>query len=208
MNIIGVIKDYHYASLRSEIGPVALFLRTGPLPNIVVRTTGENLSSALAYVEETWQEFVPEQPLQYTFLDDNFFELFESDRRLGSLFSSFSIFAIFIAGLGLFGLGLFVTEQRTKEIGVRKAMGASVSQILVLLSRDFTRLVLISIVLAVPLAYFGMDKWMQGFAYRTNIHVTSFLLAGVLAMLIAWLTVSYQTIKAANSDPVDALHYE
>jgi putative ABC transport system permease protein len=206
--IIGVVKDYHYASLRNKIGAVALLLRDVPLPYIIVRTTGENLNSTLDYVQTAWDEFVPEQPFEYTFLDDNFFKLFDGDRRLGRLFSSFSIFAIFIAGLGLFGLGLFVTEQRTREIGIRKAMGASVSQILVLLSRDFTQLVLISMLLAFPLAYFGMEKWMQGFVYRTGIHVMTFVLAGVLAICIAWLTVAYQSIKAATSDPVEALHYE
>lgn len=206
--IVGVIKDYHYASMRNEIGPVALFVRQGPLPFLIVRTTGANLAQTLDYVEESWAEFKPDQPFQYTFLDDNFFKLFDADRKLGSLFSSFSLFAIFIAGLGLFGLGLYVTEQRTKEIGIRKAMGASVSQILVLLSRDFTKLVLISVALAIPASYFGMNMWLEGFVYRTDIQITSFIFSGLLALAIAWLTVSYQTIKAANSDPVEALRYE
>ncbi len=206
--IIGVINDYHYASMRNEIGAVALILQRGPLPFLIVRTTGANLSQTLDYVEESWGEFLPDQPFQYTFLDDNFFKLFDADRKLGSLFSSFSLFAIFIAGLGLFGLGLYVTEQRTKEIGIRKAMGAGVSQILVLLSRDFTKLVLISVAIAIPAAYYGMNKWLEGFVYRTDIQITSFIFAGLLALAIAWLTVSYQTIKAATSDPVDALRYE
>lgn len=206
--IVGVIKDYHYASMRNEIGPVALFVRQGPLPFLIVRTTGANLAQTLDYVEKSWAEFKPDQPFQYTFLDDNFFKLFDADRKLGSLFSSFSLFAIFIAGLGLFGLGLYVTEQRTKEIGIRKAMGASVSQILVLLSRDFTKLVLISVALAIPASYFGMNMWLEGFVYRTDIQITSFIFSGLLALAIAWLTVSYQTIKAANSDPVEALRYE
>jgi len=206
--IIGVIKDYHYASMRNEIGPVALFVREDPLPFMIVRTTGEHLAQTLDYVEKSWAEFKPEQPFQYTFLDDNFFKLFDADRNLGSLFSSFSLFAILIAGLGLFGLGLYVTEQRTKEIGIRKAMGASVSQILVLLSRDFTKLVLISIALAIPASYFGMNMWLDGFVYRADIQITSFIFSGLLALGIAWLTVSYQTIKAANSDPVEALHHE
>jgi putative ABC transport system permease protein len=206
--ILGVIKDYHYASLRSEIGAVALILNDGPLPFVIVRTTGENLPATLDFVRNAWTEFVPEQPFEYTFLDENFFALFEGDQRLGRLFSSFSVFAIFIAGLGLFGLGLFVTEQRTREIGIRKAMGASVSEILVLLSKDFTRLVLVAIVLAFPLAYFGMNRWMQGFVYRTDIHIASFVLAGILAIVIAWLTVSYQSLRAAHADPVKALRHD
>lgn len=206
--VIGLIKDYHYADLRREIGPVVLLYRDVPLPNIVVRVESDNLSQTVELIETQWGEFVPDQPFQYSFLEDNFNELFSADQKLGRLFSSFSIFAIFIAGLGLFGLGLFVTEQRTKEIGVRKVLGASVSQVVVLLTQDFTKLVLIAIILALPAAYFGMTKWLDGFVYRTDMQVMSFVLAAVMAMLIAWLTVSYQSIKAALSNPVDALRDE
>jgi len=206
--IVGVIKDYHYASLRQKIGPVAFTLVQRQMPYIVVRIEGDNPSRVVDYIQTQWTDFVPDQPLQYSFLDDNFDALFAADRRLGRLFSSFAVFAVFIAGLGLFGLGLYVTEQRTKEIGVRKVMGASVPQIVVLLSQDFTKLVLIAIVLATPAAYFGMNRWLEEFVYRTDIQFLSFIFAGVMAIVIAWLTVSYQSIKAAVSDPVDALRYE
>ncbi|MCZ6705731.1 MAG: ABC transporter permease [Bacteroidetes bacterium] len=207
-DIIGVIRDYHFASLRQEIGALSMTLVNDPLPYLIIRATGAQISETIAFVEQTWNEFVPNQPLQYTFLDERFFALFESDQRLVRLFTSFAGFAIFLAGLGLFGLGWFVTEQRRKEIGIRKAMGASVAQILILLSRDFTKLVLIAIVLAIPIAYLAMNRWMEGFVYRTDIHVSSFVLAGVLALLIAWFTVSFQTIRAAKSDPIKSLRYE
>lgn len=206
--IVGVINDYHFQTMREEIGPMTLHLGTFAMPTLVIRTNGQNLTETLEFIAREWDAAVPNQPLNYSFLDDSFEALYSSDQRLGHVFSSFAFFAILIAGLGLFGLGMFVTEQRTKEIGLRKAMGASVSQIVLMLSLDFTKLVLLSIVLAVPLAWYGMNQWLDGFVYRTNLQASSFLMASTMALGIAWLTVSYQSVKAAMLDPVDALHHK
>ena len=206
--VVGIIRDYHFKSMREEIGSLSLKLGTWSMPTLVVRTDGQNIAETLKFIEREWDAAVPNQPLNFSFLDENFDSLFSSDQRLGRVFSSFALFAILIAGLGLFGLGMFVTEQRTKEIGLRKAMGASASQIVVMLSRDFTRLVMIAIILAVPLAWYGMNEWLAGFVYRTDLQVGSFVLAAAMALGIAWLTVSYQSIKAALSDPIKALRHD
>jgi len=206
--VVGVIRNYHFESMREEIGPMYLNLGSFAMPTLVVRTDGSNVAETLAFIESEWKSVVPNQPLNYSFLDEEFEALFSSDQRLGRVFSSFALFAILIAGLGLFGLGMFVTEQRTKEIGLRKAMGASVTQIVLMLSRDFTRLVLAAIVLAVPVAWYVMNEWLAGFVYRTDMEISSFAAAAGMALVIAWLTVSYQSIKAAISDPVKALHHD
>lgn len=205
--VVGIVRDYHFKSMREEIGSLSLKLGTRPMPTLVVRTDGKNTAETLRFIEQEWDAIVPDQPLNYSFLDEKFDLLYSSDQRLGRVFSSFALFAIVIAGLGLFGLGMFVTEQRTKEIGLRKAMGASVSQIVIMLSRDFTRLVLLAIVLAVPLAWYGMNEWLDGFVYRTELQFGSFLLAAAIALAIALLTVTVQSIKAAMSDPIKALNH-
>lgn len=205
--IVGVIEDYHFMSFRNEIsGAVYQFANFTP-PNILIRVSGNDMEATLAHIRETWSTFRPESTINMSFLNETFDNLAASDKRLGQLFAGFSLFAIIIAGLGLFGLGFFVTEQRTKEIGVRKALGASVREIVVLLSRDFTRLVLVALVLAIPAAWFGMSKWLDGFVYRTDLGIGAFALAGGLALAISWLTVSYQSIKAARANPIKALRH-
>ncbi|MDA1029002.1 MAG: ABC transporter permease [Bacteroidetes bacterium] len=205
--IVGVIEDYHFMSLRSEIGGEVFRLADTQLNNLIVRVTGAEMESTMAFIRETWDTFLPGTPVTVTFLNDDFGKLFESDQRLAQLFTGFSILAVIIASLGLFGLGFFMTEQRTKEIGIRKALGASFSEIILLLSKDFIKLVLVSFVIAVPIAYFGMSAWLDDFVYRTNIGVTAFLLAGGLALAIAWVTVSYQSIKAAKQNPISSLRH-
>ncbi len=205
--IVGVIEDYHFLSFRSEIGGAVYRLATFTPNNLIIRVTGENVESTMAHISETWSDFRPGTPLNVSFLNESFSELFDSDERLAQLFTGFSIFAIIIASLGLFGLGFFVTEQRTKEIGIRKALGATISEIVILLSKDFTRLVLISIFVAVPLGYYGMSRWLGDFVYHTNLGFSSFLMAGGLAIVIAWVTVSYQSIKAARANPIESLRH-
>jgi len=205
--IIGVIEDYHFMSFRNPITGAVLQLTSQPMPNILVRITGNDVEGTLEHIRGTWAEFRPDTPVNLTFLNESFANLAASDERLGQLFAGFSLFAILIASLGLFGLAFFVTEQRTKEIGVRKALGASVREIVLLLSKDFTRLVAISLVVATPLAWLGMSRWLEGFVYRTDISVLSVALAGLLALAIAWATVSYQSIKAARSNPIKALRH-
>lgn len=205
--IVGVIENYHFNSLRQEISPAAYQLAQGFTPgNMVIRVTGEDVPGTLEFIRATWDEFRSGQPVTLSFLDDQYGELYQSDRRLASLFRGFSGFAIFIAALGLFGLGMFVTQQRTKEIGIRKALGASVGQVIILLTKDFTRLVIIAFVLAVPIAWYGMSRWLEGFVYRTDMGWGAFLLSGVIAIAVAWITISYQSIKAAARNPVRALH--
>lgn len=205
--IVGVIKDYHFMSFRNPITGAVFQLATQPMPNILIRVTGNEMEATLAHIRSTWASFRPDTPINLTFLNESFENLAASDERLAQLFAGFSLFAILIASLGLFGLAFFVTEQRTREIGVRKALGASVREIVLLLSKDFTRLVAFSLVVSIPLSWIAMSRWLDGFVYRTDISLFSIGLAGILALCIAWATVSYQSIKAARSNPIKALRH-
>jgi putative ABC transport system permease protein len=207
--IIGVVKNFHFQSLRDEITPLVLYSNEsfGRANNtfVAVRIKPSSVNKALSKIENKWREFVPEQPFKYEFLDDNLDQGYAEEQRSGKLFSVFSALAIIIACVGLFGLSAYTASLRTKEIGVRKVLGASVSGVLFLLSKDFTKLVLFAFVLAAPLAWWMMTKWLSSFAYRIEIGIGSFILAGGTALLIAWLTVSYQSIKAAIVNPVKSL---
>jgi putative ABC transport system permease protein len=205
--IIGVVKDFNYLSLHGGIEP--LTLRLSPwVKYLSLRLKTDDLATTIAELEDLWGELAPQRPFLYSFLDESFNRQYQADLRFGRVFSIFAGLAILIACLGLFGLASFATAQRTKEIGVRKVLGASVGSIVALLSKDFLKLVGIAFVLASPVAYFAMSRWLEGFAYRTSIGVGVFLLAGVLAVTIAMLTVSYRSIKAALADPVKSLRYE
>jgi putative ABC transport system permease protein len=207
--VIGVLKDFHFRSMHEKIGPLLLFMATPEWYNIIsVRVRPENISATLAFLEAKWAEFDPSHPFTYTFFDAQFGQLHQAEQQMGNLLRYVAVLAILIACLGLFGLSAFTAEQRTKEIGVRKVLGASVGSIMMLLSKDFTQLVLIGFAVAAPLAYYAMNRWLQNFVYRTEIGVSVFMLSGLLALAIAWLTVSYQSIKAALGNPVEALRYE
>ncbi len=206
--VIGVMRDWHFASLHRPIDALAARLTDDPLPFLMVRIRSDNVPATLASLEQAWRRFAPEQPFDYAFLDQSFDTQYEAEQRLGTIFTTFSVFAILIACLGLFGLASFTTQQRTKEIGVRKVMGATVPQIILLLSKEFTRLVLVAFVVAVPVGYLAMSRWLADFAYRTPVHWWIFAAAGLAALAIAVLTVSYQSVRAAVADPVDALRYE
>lgn len=206
--IVGVIRNYHFNSLRQEVQPAAYRLASGFTPgNLLIRLSGNDVEGTLAFVQNTWNAFRPGQPVSLSFLNDTYGELYQSDQRLAELFRGFSAFAIFIAALGLFGLGMFVTQQRTREIGIRKALGASDWQVVILLTRDFTRLVVVAFVLAVPVAAYAMNDWLNGFSYRTGLGWEAFALSGMVAILVAWLTISYQSIMAATQSPVRALRH-
>lgn len=205
--VVGVIKDFNYETLRNDIRPLALFL-TKQGGNMAVRIAPGNVASTLTDLENIWENYAPGEPFQYRFLDESYDALFRGEQRLGKVFSIFTGLAILVACLGLLGLAAFMAEQRTKEIGIRKVLGASVSSVMLLLSKDFTKLVIIAFVLSIPAAYFIMDKWLEGFAFRIAIGPGIFVLAGLSALFIAWLTVSWQSAKAASANPVHSLRSE
>lgn len=205
--IIGVVENFHYETLKSKIEPLALYL-ADPIGTIAVKAKTDNMQSLIAEAEKIWQQMAPGQTFRYTFMDERFDKLYESESRSAYLLNIFTGIAIFIACLGLFGLATFTAEQRTKEIGIRKVLGASVSAIVGLLSKDFLKLVLIGVIAATPIAYYFMNQWLQDFAYRVQLQWWVFLIAAILAILIAFLTVSVQSIRAALSNPIKALRSE
>ncbi len=207
LDIVGVMKDFNFASLHENIKPLFFQCRTR-LPNLIVSSNTADYSSLLASLQGAWKRFNPQAPFEYSFLDENIQKQYETENIMLRIINSFTVLAIFICCLGLFGLAAFTAEQRVKEIGIRKVLGASVSSITVLLSRDFLKLVFLSIVITSPVAYYFMDKWLQEFAYRINIGWWVFASAGLIALLIALLTVSSQAIKAAISNPVKSLRTE
>jgi putative ABC transport system permease protein len=204
--VIGVIKDFNFESFKNQVRPLSIMLAENA-NNVMIRYEGTP-ADLIAGVEKLWKAQAPNEPFEYTFLDENFDRLFRAEQRMGHLFTVFSALAIFIACLGLFALAAFTSEQRTKEIGIRKSMGASVLNLSVLLSKEFTKLVVIAFLPAAILAWYVTDSWLNGFAYRVELNPVVFVLSGVAAILIAWLTVSYQSIKAAMANPVEALRYE
>ncbi len=210
--VIGVVKNFHYESLRRTIGALGLLLipSTGSASFRLGGTPlgGANLPALVSQIERRWKAMAPGQPFSYQFLDDSFDEMYRAEQRIGTIALTFAALAILIACLGLFGLAAFMAEQRTKEIGVRKVLGASAFSIVGLLSKDFLKLVLISILVASPLAWYAMSQWLRDFAYKIDIEWWVFALAGALAIGIALLTVSFQSIKAALMNPVKSLRSE
>jgi putative ABC transport system permease protein len=206
-NVIGVIEDFHFESLRDKIGPLAL--RLGISPNIVsVKIKGNDMKGTLAGIENVWKKFAPQQSIRFSFLDESFARMYDDVQRMGRIFVSSAILAIIVACLGLFALSAFMVEQRSKEISIRLVLGASMKSVFGLLTVNFLKLVLLSIVIAVPIAWYIMQKWLQDFTYRTEITWDIFALAGILAVLIAVLTISYQAIRAALMNPVNSLKSE
>jgi len=206
--VIGVVADFNYESLHHEIVPMLTYIRVGQTNTVSMRIAAGNIQETIAYVQGIWDRFHPGYPVSYTFLDDRLNALYRNEMRMMEMFGYFSMLAIFIACLGLFGLASFTTEQRTKEIGVRKVLGATVSKIIILLSREFAKWVLVANIIAWPIAYFVMNTWLDNFAYRINIGWTAFILTAMLTSMIALLTVSYQSVKAALANPADSLRYE
>jgi putative ABC transport system permease protein len=209
-DVVGIFNDFNFASLHSEIEPLVILLtRPERWTNLIsVRIKPGDTREIIRDIEEKWKEMAPGEPFDYSFLDENFDALFKSEKQMGEIFIIFTVLAILIASLGLFGLATFMAEQRSKEIGIRKAMGATVGSVVVLLSQEFTRLVLVSVVLATPAIIFLMNLWLENFAYKIKIDFMSFFIGGMIALLISWSTVSYQSIKAAVANPTKALRYE
>ncbi len=208
IRIIGIMRDFHFQSLHSPIGPLVLTWRENTLSRALIHVSDRDLGETLVFMHDTWNRFSPEYPFEYHFLDASIERLYQSEERFGNLFLSFAVLALFIACLGLFGLASYMTQQKTKEIGVRKVLGSSVSQIVLLLTKEFTRWVIIANIIAWPVAYFGMSRWLESFAYRIDLQLWVFVTSAVIAFIIAVLTVGYQTVKAALANPVESLRYE
>lgn len=206
--IIGVVKDFHYQTFEQPIRPLLFVLGTGQMGNMSIRVTPHNITQTISKINKSWSKFTNGKPFEYFFFDENFDRLFSQEIAISQLTSLFSLLAIFIACLGLYGLALFTTQQKTKEIGIRKAMGASVGNIVLMLSKEFTKWVIFANLIAWPLAYYLMNEWLTNFAFRIEINYLYFAAAGIIALLIAWLTVSYLSYRAASMNPVKSLRYE
>lgn len=207
-NILGVVQDFNFKSLKEKIAPLIFFTQWNNKNILYVRTTAASAPHAIASVQAKYKKYAGNAPFSYTFLDKAFEAQYKTDQRTGTLFNVFAGIAIFISCLGLFGLATFTAQVKTKEIGIRKVLGASVSGIVKLLSKDFLKLVVIAILVATPIAWWAINKWLEGFAYRINISWWVFAVAGLLAVFIALLTISFQAIKAAVANPVESLRSE
>ena len=209
--IVGVIKDFHFQSLHRNIEPLFLVnhaVNQGVNALFSVRIKPNSIQSTIPQIEQLWKQYLPEQPFRYTFLDNDLAKLYEAEQTSKKVFGLFTMLAIFIACMGLLGLAAYITQRRTKEIGIRKIIGASSLQIVGLLSKDFLKLVLVALVIATPIAWYGMSKWLQNFAFSISMSWWMFALAGLLAVGIAFITVSFQSIKAALANPVKSLRNE
>jgi putative ABC transport system permease protein len=206
-HVIGVVKDFHFKSLHELISPLVMILSQGA-GTMIVKVKTKDIAGLVSTLKKDWAELSPDGPMNYSFLDDRVNQTYEAEHKMGIILGIFSALTIFIACLGLFGLVTFTAEQRTKEIGIRKVLGAGVPGIVKLLSKDFLKLVLLAILIATPIAWWAMNKWLQDFAYRINISWWMFAIAGVVAVLIALITVSFQAIKAAIANPIKSLRTE
>ena len=205
--IVGVVKNFNFSSLREQVTPLALFMQEQN-GRIAFRINTKNIPALISQVENKWKTMAPSQPFSYSFMNDDFNNIYQTEQKIGRLFISFAVFAILIACLGLLGLVAYAAEQRTKEIGIRKVLGASVTNIITMMSRDFLKLVLIASIIAFPLAWYAMHKWLQDFAYRISISAWIFVGAGLIAILIAFITIGFQAVKAAVANPVKSLRTE
>ena len=208
LTVIGVVKDYHSLTLREEIAPMGFVARWRLFYSLALRIRPENTAQTLSFLETQWKRFVPDAPFEHMFLDERIDGIYFNEQLTGKMLGVFSLLAIFVACLGLFGLAAFMVQARTKEIGVRKVLGASTPHLVMLLSREFIFLVLLANGIAWPIAYYLMHNWLSGFAYQTDLNVVPFVASAIMALIIAFGTVSVQAIRAARSNPIDALRYE
>jgi putative ABC transport system permease protein len=203
----GVVKDFHFRSFHEAINPLAIFLDKRMVLSMFIKISG-NTQRSLQALEATWKQRVTHRPFDYQFLDEDFNNLYKTEQRTAAVFSSFSTLAIFLACLGLFALTAYTMVKRTKEIGIRKVLGATVTNILLLVSRDFIKLVFIALIIAIPLALYVVNKWLEGFVYRIELKWWVFGLAGMMTLLIAFLAISVQAIRTALTNPVKNLRTE
>jgi putative ABC transport system permease protein len=206
--VIGIMEDFNYESVHEPIQALVCFLNRSRGAMGIRLESNVNIKELIQFIESKWDEYAPEQPFEYTFFDESLEQMYASEVRLREILTSFTILAFFVSCLGLFGLALFATEQRKKEIGIRKVNGASITQTVLLLSYDFTKLVLISFIIATPISYYFVNKWLDNFAYRTNISWWIFAITGLLSYIVAMLAIVYQSYRAASANPADTLRDE
>lgn len=208
-NVVGVMEDYHQESLKEAIYPVLFFIPTEPVYDfMIVDVQSQKMKETLAYIENTWKAVNNDTPFEFSFLDDTIMKQYEQDRKTSDLITTFTIIAMIISCLGLYGLSTYMAERRVKEIGIRKVMGASVQQIVTMMSGEFVKLVILAFAIAIPLSWYCLNKWLEGFEYRTTADIAVFMLAGAAALLIAMVTVSFESVRAASGNPVKALRNE
>jgi putative ABC transport system permease protein len=207
--VIGVVKDFHYASMHQPIEPMCILFRdVGWHTNISIRIAKGAIGPSMDYIQKVWKEIIPDYPLQYQFYDEWFDGMYRKEEKLAKTIGLFALLAIGISCMGIFGLAIFSAERRTKEIGIRKVSGAQTAELMIMLNKDFIRWVAVAFVVACPMAWYAMNRWLVNFAYRTEISWWVFALSGLAALVIALLTVSWQTWRAATRNPVEALRYE
>ncbi len=207
LHVIGIVSNFHWESLRNEIAPLAIMM-TKQRAELGFKLEATAIPSFLTTAEKKWKQLVPDEPFQYHFVDSNFGELLEKESVFAKAINAFTLLAIFISCLGLYGLSAFTAEQRTKEIGIRKVLGATTVHIVTMLNKKFTLLVMIALVISIPLSIYLLQQWLSEFAYRVKLSSGIFLLTSVTSLMIAWLAVSYHSLKAAWINPSDTLKYE
>jgi putative ABC transport system permease protein len=203
----GVVKDFHFETLHNPIKPFVLFTELRGR-ELLVKLSGKHLRETMSFLESKWKTLVPDRPFEYRFMDDDYNKLYNAELRLGKIMDVFSGIAMLLACLGLFGLSSYAAQQRIKEIGIRKVLGASARNITVALSKDFVGLAIVAIVIAFPVAWWATNKWLQDFSYRTDINWSIYVAAGLVTMLLTIITVAFQAIKAAIANPVKSLRTE
>jgi putative ABC transport system permease protein len=212
--IIGVVENFNFVSKHKEIEPLVIQLRSNPghfnfsLKYVAIKLNSQNLSGTVAAIESKWKELAPGRPFDYFFLDTELDKLYKDEEKLGKVAGIFSALAVIVACLGLFALASFMTEERKKEIGIRKVMGSSVGEIVLLLSKDFSKLIGLAFIIACPLAWFAIRSWLNNFAFHVEINWLVFIVVGLITLLIALLTISYRALQAAFSNPVKTLRHE
>jgi len=205
--IIGVVKNFNYESLRNTIAPMAIFLSSEPgMISFKIQTS--DISGLITKINSIWDKFLPGQPFQYSFMDERFNNIYFAEQRISKIFGTFAAIAIFIGCLGLFSLSAFTAQQRTKEIGIRKVLGSSIVGIILILSKEFIKLILIAFFIAVPISFYFIQSWLFDFAYRIDLNIWIFLVSGLISLTIAIITISYHAIKAAIANPIESLRYE
>ena len=208
LKIIGVVEDFNFASLHEKVMPLIIMNRMENVRYLNIRINPQDKKQVIGLIADKWEQLYPAYPFEFFMQQTRYEEMYTSEVNMGRLFMYFTILAIFIAGLGLFGLSSYTTEQRTREIGIRKVLGSSIMEVVILLSKEFVKLIAIALIIAVPISWFGMDQWLHRFAFQTNISWWIFVISGILSIAIAYLTIIYQTVKASRAKPVDSLKYE